>query len=58
MNKGHRDFLRWKSCERKARFQTEAAAKQKGQRAYLCPICKHWHRTSNLAGYAIPIDRR
>lgn len=38
-----------KQCLHKVAFQSEEAAlKNKGQRAYLCPVCKMWHRTSAI----------
>ena len=37
----------WKSCKRKAVFETEAeAAVHKGQRPYSCRYCGKWHRGS------------
>jgi hypothetical protein len=48
MNKGRRDFLRWKSCERKARYETEEAAYQQGQTTYRCRYCHKWHRTGGV----------
>lgn len=48
MRKGQRDFLRWKACDRKTAYESEAAAFQKGQRAYHCRYCGKWHRTSGI----------
>jgi len=36
-------------CLNKRRFDCEADAYQKGQRAYECPHCKGWHRSGQLA---------
>ena len=38
-----------KMCGAKRRYETEAAAFQKGQRSYQCPHCHGWHRSGQLA---------
>lgn len=48
MNKGRRDFLKWKACGRKRAYETEAEAFQKGQQTYLCRYCGKWHRSGAL----------
>jgi hypothetical protein len=38
-----------RACARKARFETAASAEAFAQyrfKAYLCPVCHHWHLTS------------
>ena len=35
-------------CSMKASFPDSAAAYQKGQKSYLCPLCKLWHRSGTL----------
>ncbi len=40
------DRRRRAMCTGKLGFDTEAAAKQKGQRVYRCDYCRSWHRTS------------
>jgi hypothetical protein len=39
-----------RACSRKARFETAASAEAFSEyrfKAYLCPICHHWHLTSS-----------
>lgn len=44
-------------CESKVRFETEAAAFQKGQRSYLCPHCLGWHRSGALASFIADLKK-
>lgn len=48
MNKGRKDFLKWKACERKRAYDTKEDAFQKGQQSYLCRYCGKWHRSGEL----------
>ena len=36
-------------CTSKRRYETEQEAYQKGQRSYLCPYCRGWHRSGAFA---------
>lgn len=42
------EMHRLRSCERKAGFDTEEAAFQKGQSIYICQYCGKWHRSGWL----------
>jgi hypothetical protein len=57
MNKGARDFNRWKSCARKRAFETPEAAFQKGQSAYQCNYCGKWHRSGALAKLVAAVSK-
>jgi len=48
---------RWRDCERKKAFATEAEAFQKGQRSYRCPHCNMWHRSGILFKLANKLAR-
>ena len=49
---------RQRMCTRKRRYRTQAdaldaallAGVERRRQAYLCPICNHWHLSSNLRG--------
>lgn len=41
-----RDTLAYNTCEKKASYDSKAAADQKGMKCYQCPFCGKWHRTS------------
>lgn len=46
-----------KACSRKARFETAAAAEAFAEyrfRAYLCPVCRHYHLTSRNGRAMVP----
>lgn len=58
MNKGARDFQRWKACTRKRAFHTEAEAIQKGQRHYRCRYCGFWHRSGALTKLIVNLSRK
>lgn len=53
-----RDWQRWRMCDRKRRYDTEAEAQQKGQRTYRCPICKKWHRSGQEAELLATVKNR
>ncbi len=46
------DPQRWKACDSKARYSTEAKARKAARkhglklRVYRCDTCEHWHLTS------------
>ena len=50
MNKGAKDFQRWKACGRKRRFESLEEAYQKGQSTYKCRYCGGWHRATAPEG--------
>jgi hypothetical protein len=49
--------MRWKSCQRKRAYATEAEAIQKGQRHYHCKHCGKWHRSGALAKFINQLER-
>lgn len=44
-------------CTSKRRYDSEAAAYQKGQRSYHCPHCKGWHRSGALASLVAKVRK-
>ncbi len=57
MNKGAKDFNRWKSCIRKRAYDTEAEAFQKGQSSYRCKFCGKWHRSGALTKLIVQLSK-
>jgi hypothetical protein len=57
MNKGARDFKRWKTCERKKKFESADAAFQKGQHVYQCRYCGKWHRSGALTKFIVQLTK-
>lgn len=51
-------FRRWKSCERKRRYETSAEAQCKGQDVYHCHYCDGFHRTAALTTLANTLRKR
>ena len=49
---------RKRMCTRKRRYRTQAdaldaarlAGVERARKAYLCPLCRHWHLTSTPGG--------
>lgn len=51
----------WKSCKRKAVFETRELAEVKGQFTYRCRYCGKWHRSStdgSISADLLSIARR
>ena len=57
MNKGAKDFNRWKACTRKRAFETQAEAFQKGQSCYRCKFCGKWHRSGALTKLIVQLSK-
>jgi hypothetical protein len=57
MGKGATEFRKWKACERKRRYATQAKAFQKGQESYRCRYCGFWHRSGSLSKLAAKVSK-
>lgn len=60
MNRGAKDFRRWKACERKRKYsETDArqAAAQMKQHCYHCRYCGQWHLTNSVNRLAAQLHK-